>query len=442
MYLKIEDFKKSHQYRNKIHDLIPGGAHTYSKGDDQFPELSPAAISYGKGAYVWDLDGNKFLDCSMGLTSVSLGHAFEPVIERVKQELDKGVNFQRPSYIEAEMAERFLSLVPQHQMIKFAKNGSIVTTAAVKLSRAFTGRKLVAFPGDHPFYSYDDWFIGKTSCNYGVPEEISTLSVTYKSDDLQSLQALFEQYPNQIACVISEPEKNFGLPENYLKDAIELAHKYGALYIVDEMITGFKTDLPGSIRKYNVEPDLATWGKGIANGFSFCALTGKKEVMEFGGIRAAGKEKVFLISTTHGGETHSLAAGLATIDFFEKENVIKHNQNTGDFFLSLMNEKVRNKKLENYIEIAPCNWMPIFIFKDKDGTVSPGFRTLAMQEMIRRGVLFQGAFVPCYSHTQEDINFFAECWDATLATYIQALENGYDNYLIGEPAKPVFRKYL
>ncbi|MBA2328509.1 MAG: aminotransferase class III-fold pyridoxal phosphate-dependent enzyme, partial [Flavisolibacter sp.] len=199
---KINDFSKSDNYRKRIHDLIPGGAHTYSKGDDQFPLKSPAAIAYGKGAYVWDIDGNKFLDCSMGLTAVGLGHAYEPVVEKVQRELHNGVNFQRPSYLEMEAAEKFLSLVPQHQMIKFAKNGSIVTTAAVKLARAYTGRKLVAFPYDHPFYSYDDWFIGKTVCNLGVPEEISALSVTYKSDDLKSLTELFEQYPGQIACVI------------------------------------------------------------------------------------------------------------------------------------------------------------------------------------------------------------------------------------------------
>ena len=249
--IKLRDitaFQNSVKYRNKIHSLIPGGAHTYSKGDDQFPESAPVAIKYGKGAYVWDIDNNKYLDCSMGLTAVSLGHAYEPVLNRVKQELDNGVNFQRPSFIEMEMAEKFLSLVPQHQMIKFAKNGSIVTTAAVKLARAYTGRKLIAFPFDHPFYSYDDWFIGKTACNFGVPEEISNLSVTYKGDDIESLTQLFNQYPGQIACVISEPEKNWGIPENYLADAIDLAHKHGALYIADEMITGFKTNFPGSIK--------------------------------------------------------------------------------------------------------------------------------------------------------------------------------------------------
>ena len=265
----------------------------------------------------------------MGLTSVSLGHAYEPVIEAVKVELEKGVNFQRPGFIEKKMAEKFLSLVPQHDMIKFSKNGSGVTTAATKLARAYTGRKLIAFPSDHPFYSYDDWFIGKTECPKGVPEEIRALSVTYKSDDLGSLKALFDQYPNQIAGVISEPEKFSPLPKNYLSDAIELVHKNGAIYILDEMVTGFKTDFPGSIKKYNIKPDIATWGKGIANGFSFCAMTGTKEIMDLGGILNEGEEKVFLTSTTHGGETHTLAAGLATIKVFEEQNVIKHNHSIG-----------------------------------------------------------------------------------------------------------------
>jgi glutamate-1-semialdehyde aminotransferase/spore coat polysaccharide biosynthesis protein SpsF (cytidylyltransferase family) len=439
---EMRNYTKSDEYRRKVHDLIPGGAHTYSKGDDQFPQLSPAAIDHGKGAYVWDIDGNKFLDCSMGLTSVVLGHAYEPVVERVKKELDRGVNFQRPSCLELEMAERFLSLVPQHQMIKFAKNGSIVTTAAVKLARAYTGRKLVAFPYDHPFYSYDDWFIGKTACNFGVPDEISALSVTYKADDLESLNELFNKYPGQIACVISEPEKNWGIPENYLQDAIDLAHKHGALYVADEMITGFKTDFPGSIKKYKASPDMATWGKGIANGFSFCALTGKKEVMELGGIRNKGAEKVFLISTTHGGETHAIAAALATIDVFEKENVIGHNHEIGRYLNQVCQQVISSQNLNDYIQLAPSDWMPVFVFKDKNKEVSAGHRTLALQEMIRSGVLFQGAFVPSFSHTKGDIDYFAEAFDATASVYKQSLEEGFEKYLVGEPAKAVFRKYL
>lgn len=440
----ITNFAKSDEYRSKIHDLIPGGAHTYSKGDDQFPQLSPAAIAYGKGSHVWDIDGNEYLDCSMGLTSVGLGHAYAPVVDRVKAELDNGVNFQRPSYLEMELAEKFLSLIPQHDMVKFAKNGSIVTTAAVKLARAKTGRKLVAFPGDHPFYSYDDWFIGKTPCDKGVPEEISALSVTFKGYDIQSLKDLFAQYPDQIACVITEPERSNcdDTVGDYLREAIELCHQNGALFIADEMITGFKTAFPGTISKYNIEPDMATWGKGIANGYSFCALTGKKEVMELGGIRNTGEEKVFLISTTHGGETHALTAGLAVIDEYQKNDVVGHTHAIGDLFLKLNNEAIAAHGLQQYIEILPANWFPQFIFKDKEGQVSTGLRTLMLQEMIKRGVLFQGAFVPCFSHTEQDIQYFAEAFNQSLEIYKQALEEGFEKYLVGEPAKPVFRKLL
>jgi glutamate-1-semialdehyde aminotransferase/spore coat polysaccharide biosynthesis protein SpsF (cytidylyltransferase family) len=446
----ITNFSNSNSYRSKIHNLIPGGAHTYSKGDDQFPELSPAAIAYGKGSHVWDIDGNEYLDCSMGLTSVSLGHAYEPVVNKVKEELERGVNFQRPSYLEMEMAEKFLSLVPQHNMVKFAKNGSIVTTAAVKIARAYTGRKLVAFPGDHPFYSYDDWFIGKTECNQGVPEEISNLSVTFKSCNLESLAKLFEKHPNQIACVIMEPEKSAcgnGCTcslsvKDFLQRAIKMAHSNGALLIIDEMITGFKTALPGSMSKYGIDPDMATWGKGIANGFSFCALTGKKEIMELGGIRNKGKEKVFLISTTHGGETHSIAAGLATIDEFLTKDVIAHNQKIGDLLINECSAIIKKHDLGDYVQIIPSNWMPVFAFKDLNKEMNSGMRTLALQEMINRGVLFQGAFAPCFSHTNEDISYFAAAFDETLQVYIKALDSGFGKYLTGEPAKPVFRKYL
>ncbi|SIO49130.1 glutamate-1-semialdehyde 2,1-aminomutase [Chitinophaga niabensis] len=438
----ITNFQRSDEYRAKIHDLIPGGAHTYSKGDDQFPLLSPAAISHGKGAHVWDVDGNKFLDCSMGLTSVTLGHAYEPVLQRVREELEKGVNFQRPSYIEKEMAERFLAVVPGHDMIKFAKNGSTVTTAAVKLARAYTGRKLVAFPGDHPFYSYDDWFIGKTACDLGVPEEISALSVTYKGDDLASLTALFEKYPGQIACVISEPEKNFGLPDGYLRKAIDLAHKNGALYIADEMITGYKSAFPGSMTKFGVLPDMATWGKSIANGFSFCALTGIKEVMELGGIRATGKEKVFLTSTTHGGETHNIGAAIATLDVYQQQDVIGHTHKLGDTLIAKCKEAIAKHHLSDHIQVADCNWMPVFLFRDRQKELSPGLRTLVLQEMIKNGVLFQGVFIPTFSHTAEDIAFFTAAFDESLKVYIQALDSGYDKYLKGEPTKPVFRKFI
>lgn len=438
----ISNFSKSDNYRSVMHDLIPGGAHTYSKGDDQFPLRSPAAIVRGKGSHVWDVDGNEFIECLLGLASVSLGHAYEPVVARVTAELQKGNNFSRPSVIEREMAEKFLSLVPGHDMIKFAKNGSVVTTAAVKLARAFTGRTLIARPAEHPFYSYDDWFIGSTDANYGIPDAISNLTVMYKADNLESLKELFEKYPGQIACVISEPEKMNVLAPGYLKDAIELAHKHGALYIVDEMITGFKTAFPGSCSKFGVVPDMITWGKGIANGFSFCALTGKKEVMELGGIRNKGAKKLFLISTTHGGETSSIAAGLATIAEFEKQDVVGHNHRIGDLFISGTKTLLEKHGLTAYIDQLQFNWHASLGFRNAKKEPDFGMRTLFNQEVIKRGALFQGIFCPCFSHTEEDVNHILWAFDEAMDIYKKGLQDGYEKYLEGEVIKPVFRKYI
>lgn len=438
----ISNFSKSDEYRRKIHDLIPGGAHTYSKGDDQFPILSPAAITHGKGSHVWDPDGNEYIECLGGLASISLGHAYEPVVERVKEELYRGNNFSRPSVIEMEIAEKFLSLVKVHDMIKFAKNGSVVTTAAVKLARAYTGRKLIARPVDHPFYSYDDWFIGSTDVKSGIPQDISNLTVLFKSDDLESLRELFAKYPGEIACVISEPEKFNVLPENYLRDAIDLAHENGAVWIMDEMITGYKTDFPGSLNKYNVVPDIATWGKGIANGFSFCCMTGKKEIMELGGIRREGAEKLFLVSTTHGGETCSIAAALATIEVFENNDVIGHNQRLGQKFIDGSKAIIASHGLSHSIRNMQFNWHASLGYFDNEGNNSFGLRTLFHQEMIKRGILFQGIFCPHFSHSDDDVEQILSAMDDSCALYKKALDEGWEKYLTGSPIKPVFRKYI
>lgn len=446
----VTNFERSRAYRARIHDVIPGGAHTYSKGDDQFPELAPAAISRGMGSRVWDVDGNEYLDCSMGLTSISLGHAYPAVLERVAAQLALGVNFQRPADIELDMAERFLSVLPQHDMIKFAKNGSTVTTAAVKLARAKTGRPLVAFPGDHPFYSYDDWFIGRTPCDRGVPTQTTALSMTFDGCNLESLKSLFREYPDQIACVITEPERSTcgggcacGADHGeYLRQAIALCHEHGALFILDEMITGFKAAFPGSVSKYGLNPDMATWGKGIANGFSFCALTGRRDVMELGGIRDTGAEKVFLISTTHGAETHGIAAALATLEEFMDHDVVGHNHRLGQELVDRCGAEVRARGLESTVGVLSCAWMPTFVFRDAEGVVSAGMRTLFMQEMIRRGVLFQGIFVPCFSHTAGDLDIFVSAFAESLAVHAQALRDGWDKFLVGQPAKPVFRRFL
>src|SRR5208283_4601263 len=201
-----KDFSRSRALKPKAHRLIPGGAHTYAKGDDQFPEQAPGFIARGKGCHVWDVDGNEFIEYGMGLRAVTLGHAFDPVVEAAYKQMQLGINFSRPAKIEVDLAELMVEIIDGADMVKFAKNGSDVTTAAVKLARAYTGRDLIAICGDQPFFSTDDWFIGTTEPNAGIPHAIAKLTVTFHYNDLRSLRDLFDQFPDQIACVVLEAE--------------------------------------------------------------------------------------------------------------------------------------------------------------------------------------------------------------------------------------------
>lgn len=440
--MEINNFNKSEILVERAQQIIPGGSHTYSKGVDQSPKMGPKFIERGKGSHVWDVDGNEYIDWAMGLTAVSIGHAYEPVLKVVREELEKGVNFQCPSPIEVQLAEAFLKAVPSADMVKFAKNGSTVTTAAVKLARAYTGKKYVAFCSDHGFFSYDDWYIGKKINNSGVPEEISNLTLTFKYNDIESVQQLFDDYVGQIAAIILEPME-FDYPmDNFLHKVKDLCHKNGCVFILDEMITGFKLGYPGAHSMLNIEADLTTWGKGVANGFSTCMLAGKKEIMELGGI-THDKERVFLISTTHGAETHSLAAALETIKLIKLENSVERNKITGQKIIDGLKELLKKHSLQNYITIKghPC-W-PLMQFRDQSHNLCDGFKTLVFQETIKHGVLFRGAFVPTISHTEEDISITLDTFNKVFKIYSLALDSdeGYKKFLIGNPVKPVFRKY-
>lgn len=436
----ISNFKKSDEMIKHAQEIIPGGGHTYSKGPDQSPLLGPKVISHGKGSHVWDVDGNEYIDWTMGLTAVSLGHAFEPVMEAARREMEKGVNFNCPTPIETELAELFIECVPSAEMVKFAKNGSSVTTAAVKLARAYTGRKMVAFCADHGFFSYDDWYIGTKPCNSGVPEEFAKLSLSFRYNDIRSAEQLFEEYPGQIACLILEPME-FDFPkDNFLHKLKDLCHKNGAVFILDEMITGFKLGFPGMHTVLGIEPDISTWGKGIANGFSTCVLAGKREIMELGGINHD-KERVFLISSTHGAETHALAAAIAAIKYARDNNTIDSDHKKGEQINQRVNELIHKHGLEKNIEIKghPC-WL-LMIFKDSNSIASDAFKTLFYQEMIRHGVFFRSAFNITVCHTEKDIEDTMEAIDKSMQVYRKALEEGCEKYLVGPPVKPVFRKY-
>jgi glutamate-1-semialdehyde 2,1-aminomutase len=430
-------FHNSNALRLRAHTAVPGGAHTYAKGDDQFPVESPGFIARGQGCRVWDVDGNQFIEYGSGLRSVTLGHAFAPVVEAVRGQLEYGTNFARPAPIEVEAAEQFLSLIGGAQMVKFAKNGSDATTAAVRLARAYTGRELVAICQDHPFFSVDDWFIGSTDMHAGIPEPHRRLTLKFKYNDLEDLRRLLEENPKRVACVVMEAENAQPPAPEYLRGVRALCDAHGALMVLDEVVTGFRWHLNGAQAYYGIRPDLSTFGKGMANGFAVSALAGSREIMQLGGFDH-GRERVFLLSYTHGGETHSLAAALATMKAYRELNVVDRLWRQGERLTQGIQQITDDLGIGDYFHVSGKPCCLIFVTKDPARERSQIFRTLFLQEMIRRGVLCPN-FVVNYAHDDAAIDQTLEAAAGALKIYSKALEDGPEQFLTGRPVRPVMR---
>lgn len=433
------NFTQSKALQKKSHALIPGGAHTYAKGDDQYPEQAPGFICRGEGSHVWDVDGNEFIEYGMGLRSVTLGHAYKPVMEAAWRQMQCGNNFTRPTPIEAECAETLLNLIPGADMVKFAKNGSDVTTAALKLARAYTGRDRVAVCADHPFFSVDDWFIGSTPMAAGIPQVTRQATVKFRYNDLASVEALFAQHPQQIACLIMEAESTEPPAPGFLQGVKRICQQQGALFILDEIITGFRWHERGAQHCYDLQPDLSTFAKAMGNGFSVAALAGKREIMELGGLYH-NQERVFLLSTTYGAEGFTLAAALATMQIYQQEPVVDHLHRQGRKLQAGINQAIAAHQLEAQVQLLgrPCNL--VYITRDQALERSQPFRTLFLQEAIKRGLLMP-SLVVSYSHTDADIQQTIDGVGEVLGVYRQALDEGIEKYLVGRPVAPVFRTY-
>lgn len=435
-------FEKSKAFGQALEKLVPGGAHTYSKGRDQFPLEAPNGITQGKGARVWDADGNRLVDWSMGLTSVSLGHAHQAVNAAVHAEIDKGVNFQRPAEIELRAAETFLDIVGT-DMVKFAKHGSVVTTAAVKLSRGYTGRAKVAVPREHPFFSFDDWFIGTTPADFGIPEALKQFTVRFGYGDIASLESVFREHGDDLACVMLEPAKFDPPPDGFLTVVRDLCTRNGTVLVLDEMVTGLKMAVPGASRYFGVEADLYTYGKGISNGYAATALTGKGSIMRLGGLEPDGARKLFLLSTTHGAESSGLAAMIATLEIFRDGSVVAENWRRGEALRQRLDAVTSRHGLEEHVAIKGYPCLMAAEFRGPDGTPDDAFRTLFLQEMIASGILFQGLFVLTPSHGDDELADTETAWDRACAVYAEALLAGSaEELLTGPLTKPVFRRYL
>lgn len=433
------DFSRSRELEARLRSVIPGGAHTYAKGRDQFPELSPGVIARGAGSHVWDVDGNEFIEYGMGLRAVTLGHAYPAVVEAVRESLSLGTNFTRPAAIELECAEAFLDLVSGAEMVKFTKDGSTADTAALKLARKYTGRDLVAICAEHPFFSYDDWFISTTTMDGGIPPVERSFTLRFKYNDTNSLKQLFDENPGRIAAVFLEPARTSEPLPGFLEGVQALCREHGAVLVFDEMITGFRWHVGGAQALYGVVPDLSTFGKAVANGFGLSVLCGKRELMRLGS-REREQDNVFLLSTTHGAETPSLAAGIRTMQIYRSEPVVEHLHRQGERLAAGFRQAVLRHGLQAHVELSgrACNLL--FGTRGPDGRPSQAFRSLFLQETIRRGIIMP-SLVVSYSHRDEDIDRTIDAIDAALAVYKQALADGVDKYLVGSPSRTVFDRH-
>ncbi len=433
-----DKYARSRELAARLARVVPGGGHTYAKGADQFPQVGPAMIARGLGCHSWDVDGNEFIEYGMGLRAVTLGHAYAPVVEAVRASLAIGTNFTRPAQIELECAEAFLSIIDGADMVKFTKDGSTADTAAVKLARKHTGRTRVAMCAEHPFLSYDDWFIATTTMDGGIPAAAREETLRFRYNDLPGVRALFDEHPGEIAAVVLEPARIDEPAPGFLAGLRALCTERGALLIFDEMITGFRWHTGGAQKEYGVVPDLSTFGKAVANGFAVSALCGKREFMRYGS-RERPEDDVFLLSTTHGAETPGLAAAIKTMEIYKSEPVVAHLHRQGERLRAGANAAARRHGVERHVQVIgrACNLL--YTTTDADGQPSQPMRTLFLQELMARDVIAP-SLVVSYSHGDDDIDRTIEAVDGALGVYARALTDGAERYLVGPPSRHVFER--
>lgn len=432
------DFTRSNTLQRRLHELVPGGAHTFARSSDQFPEDMAPVIVEGRGARVRDADGNEFVEYGMGMRAVTLGHGFEPVVEAVRAAIGLGTSFSRPSTIELDAAEDFLATVPGAEMVKFTKNASDATSAAVRLSRAATGRDHVAVC-DHPFYSGQDWFVGTLPLDAGVPGAVRDLTHRFHYNDIESLRSVLDKWPT--ACVIMEAATGTAEPApGYLQQVQQLCRDRGTVLVFDETITGFRWSQHGAQGVYGVTPDLSCWGKAMGNGFAVSALAGRRALMELGGLRTD-RERVFLLSSTHGAETGSLAAFRAVVQAYRDLDPVATMERQGAALAAGVDEAVREAGVQDHVRVIGRASCEVFQTLDADGQPSQAFRTLFLQEMLLRGVLGQ-SFVISAAHTDTDVEQTVEAVRGVLPIYRKALEAGTtDGLLRGRPVAPAHRRF-
>lgn len=427
-------------YQRRLLRAIPGGAHTYSRGFDQYPSNAPEILTGGKGGYVFNATGTSYLDYGMALRAVNIGYAEDEIDEGAIRQIRLGNNLTRPSLTELKAAELLVDLIDSVDMVKFTKNGSSSVSAAVKLARAYTGRELVACCADHPFFSYDDWFISSTPIKSGIPSYTEEMIKLFHYNNITSLKKLIDQFPGKIACVVIEAETTEAPRDGFLHEVQKICRDNGIVFILDEMITGFRWHLKGAQHLYGLKPDLSTFGKAMANGYSVSCVAGRREIMELGSIEFEGRERLFLLSSTHGAEMAGLGAFIATIEMMQREKVVEHLWSYGDLLKELIKKKADEHGVADSLRVSGVACSPAYSTFDSEGNISLPLRTLFSQEMIKNGVLMPWIAL-CMRHGEKELSITSNALDRALPIYKKALDGRVEDYLQGSVIKPVFRKF-
>nr|CBY83868.1 putative aminotransferase class-III [Legionella pneumophila subsp. pneumophila ATCC 33215] len=423
-------YEASERFLERALESIPLGSQTFSKSYVQFPKgVSPLFLQRGAGCKVWDLDGNEYTDFVNGLLAVTLGYNDPDVNASVLEQLQNGVTFSLAHPLETMVAEKLIETIPCAEMVRSGKNGSDVTSGAIRLARAYTNKDRIAVCGYH---GWQDWYIGTTPRNLGVPKSTQELTHTFAYNDTDSLDRLFSAYPGQFAAVIMEP-MNIEQPKSgFLESVKELAHHHGALLIFDEMITGFRFAIGGAQSYFNVLPDLATFGKGMANGYPLAALVGRKDIMQL-------MTEIFF-SFTFGGETLSLAASYATINKIQSQPVIEKLFTLGTQLKEGIHQLIDKYSMDSFLSCVGHPSWSFLIFKDIEPYTSWDIKTLWMQEILARGILSFGTHNLSYAHNECDIDNLLKIYNQVFPLLREAVvQKNLHKLLRAEPLQPLFK---
>ena len=421
--------KKSDELYQKALELIPSTTQTLAKGPQQNVKgIAPKYLVKGKGSHVWDVDGNEYIDFNMGIGPLSLGYAYDKVDEAIKRQLADGITFSLMHPLEVEVAELLNKVIPNAESIRYSKTGADVTSAAIRVARAYTKRQKVLCCGYHGWH---DWYISVTDRNAGIPQVIQDLTFTFNYNDIQSV---VDSIDEDTAAVILEPFVFEAPKDNFLQKLRDICTKNGTLLIFDEMWTGFRIALGGAQEYFGVDADLACFSKAVANGMPIAILTGRKDVMQL-------FEKDIFFFTTFGGEALSLAAAKATIEEIRDKSVPAYLARQGKKLKDGYNKIVNELEID-YSKCTGYDCRSIITFDAaKSGQNPLELKSLVQQEMIKRGILWGGFHNMSFSHSDEDVEYTLKAYQDVLPILKEAVnKQDVHGFLKGEPVEPVFRK--